>query len=126
MDWSLFSLEKRWVWGDLKAFPSVPMRKLVINVQLFSRYPAPELEDREGEQNEALIIQGEMVSNLRHHLDTHKSMGLGGIHPEVLMEMVEVLTKPLSIIYHQSWLPGEVPVDWRFANVTLIYESCQK
>ena len=40
-----------------------------------------ELEDREGEQNEAPIIQGEMVSNLLHHLDTLESMGLGKIHP---------------------------------------------
>ena len=76
---------------------------------------APELEDRE--QNEAPIIQGEMVSDLLHHLDTHKSMGPDGIHPRVLRELAEVLTKPLSIIYQQSWLTGEVPVDWRLANV---------
>ena len=38
----------------------------------------PELEDGDGEQNEALIIQGEMVSDLLHHLDTHKSMGQMG------------------------------------------------
>ena len=30
-----------------------------------------ELEDRDGEQNEVPIIQGEIVSNLLHHLDTH-------------------------------------------------------
>ncbi|KAK4828384.1 hypothetical protein QYF61_026122 [Mycteria americana] len=73
----------------------------------------PELEDRDGEQNEAPIIQGEMVSNLLHCLDTHKSMGLDGTHPRVLRELVEVLTKPLSILYQQSWLTGKVPVDWR-------------
>ncbi|KAK4826389.1 LOW QUALITY PROTEIN: hypothetical protein QYF61_008060, partial [Mycteria americana] len=73
----------------------------------------PELEDRDGQQNEAPIIQGEMGSDLLHHLDTHKSMGLDGIHPRVPRELVEVLTKPLSIIYQQSWLTGEVPVDWR-------------
>ncbi|KAK4831532.1 LOW QUALITY PROTEIN: hypothetical protein QYF61_018134, partial [Mycteria americana] len=83
----------------------------------------PQLEDREGEQKEAPIIQGEMVSDLLHHLDTHKSMGLDGIHPRVLRELVEVLTKPLSIIYQQSWLTGEVPVDWRLASVTPIYKK---
>ncbi|KAK4826056.1 hypothetical protein QYF61_004171 [Mycteria americana] len=31
----------------------------------------PELEDRDGEHDEAPIIQGEMVSDLLHHLDTH-------------------------------------------------------
>ncbi|GAB0204157.1 mitochondrial enolase superfamily member 1 [Grus japonensis] len=50
-------------------------------------------------------------------------MGLGGIHPRVLRELAELLTKPLSIIYQQSWLTGKVPVDWRLANVTPIYKK---
>ncbi|GAB0209287.1 receptor-type tyrosine-protein phosphatase zeta [Grus japonensis] len=86
----------------------------------------PELEDRDGKQNEAPVIQGEVVSDLLHHLDTHKSMGLDGIHPRVLRELEEVLTKPLPIIYQQFWLTGEVPVDWRLANVMPIYKKGQK
>ncbi|KAK4812034.1 hypothetical protein QYF61_026172 [Mycteria americana] len=86
----------------------------------------PELEDRDGEQNEAPIIQGEMVSNLPHHLDTDKSMGPDGIHPRVLGELAQVLSKPLSILYQPSWLTGEVPVDWRLANVSPIYKKGQK
>ncbi|KAK4827442.1 hypothetical protein QYF61_017999 [Mycteria americana] len=80
----------------------------------------PELEDRDGEQNEAPIIQGEMVSDLLHHLDTYKSMGLDGIHPRVLRELAEVLTKLLSMLYQQSWLSGEVPADWRRLRGDLI------
>ncbi|KAK4821235.1 hypothetical protein QYF61_016534 [Mycteria americana] len=86
----------------------------------------PELEDKDGDQNEAPIIQGEMVSDLLHHLDTHKSMEADGIHPRVLRELAEVLTKALSILYQQSWLTGEVPVDWRLANVMPIYKKGQK
>ncbi|KAK4808573.1 hypothetical protein QYF61_009876 [Mycteria americana] len=69
----------------------------------------PELEDRDGEQNKSPIIQEEAVNDLLRHLDTHKSMGPDGIHPRVLRELVEELAKPLSIIYQQSWLTGEVP-----------------
>ncbi|KAK4810636.1 LOW QUALITY PROTEIN: hypothetical protein QYF61_007373 [Mycteria americana] len=86
----------------------------------------PESEDRDRDQNGAPIIQGEMVSDLLHHLDIHKSMGPDEIHPRVLKELAEELTKPLSIIYHQSWLTGEVPVDWRLANVTPIYKKGRK
>ncbi|KAK4811015.1 hypothetical protein QYF61_015719 [Mycteria americana] len=86
----------------------------------------PELEDRDGDQTGAPIIQGEMVSDLLHHLDTHKSMGPDEIHPRVLKELAEVLTKPLSIIYQQSWLTGEVPADWRLANVTPIFKKGRK
>ncbi|KAK4827998.1 LOW QUALITY PROTEIN: hypothetical protein QYF61_022775 [Mycteria americana] len=97
-----------------------------------------ELEDRDGEQNEAPIIQGAMVSDLLHHLYIHQSMGQYGIYPRVLRELEEVLTKPLSITYQcagfaglnddnqHSWLTGEVPVDWRLANVTPIYKKGRK
>ncbi|KFV56278.1 hypothetical protein N328_00737, partial [Gavia stellata] len=71
-------------------------------------------------------IQGEMVSDLLHHLDTHKSVGPDGIHARVLTELAEVLTKPLYIIYQQSWLTREVPEDWRLANVTPIFKKGQK
>jgi len=87
---------------------------------------SPELEDREGEQNEAPIIQGEMISDLIHLLDTHKSKGLERIHSTVLTELVDVLTKPLPIIYQLSWLTGEVPFDWRLENMTPIYKKIQK
>ncbi|KFQ31970.1 hypothetical protein N332_05289, partial [Mesitornis unicolor] len=87
---------------------------------------SPECEDRDGKHSEAPIIHEEMVSDLRHHLDIHKSMGPDGIHPRVLRDVAEVLTKPLSINYQQSWLTGEVSVDWRLANVTPIYKKGQK
>jgi len=51
------------------------------------------------------------------------SMGLDGIHPRVPKELAEELAKPLSIIYQQSWLRGEVPHDWRTASVTPIYKE---
>jgi len=82
-----------------------------------------ELVERHGEQNVALIIQQEMVGDLLQHLDVRKLMGPDGIHPKVLRELAEELAKPPSIIYRQSWLSGEVPVDWRLANVTPIYKK---
>ncbi|KFW88407.1 hypothetical protein N305_02125, partial [Manacus vitellinus] len=57
------------------------------------------------------------------HLDPHKSMGPDGIHPRVMRELAEELTKLLSIIYQQSWLTVEVPDDWKLANVTPIHKK---
>jgi len=88
--------------------------------------PLPELEDRDGEHNKPPIIQEEAVNDLLCHLDTHKSMGLDRVHTRVLRELAEMLTKPLSIIYQQSWLTGEVPYDWRIASVTPISKKGQK
>nr|XP_010310545.1 PREDICTED: uncharacterized protein LOC104643050 [Balearica regulorum gibbericeps] len=86
----------------------------------------PELEDRDGEQKKPPIIQEEAVNDLLRHLETHKSVGPDGIQPRVLRELAEELAKPLSSIYHQSWLTGEVPDDWSLANVTPIYKKGRK
>ncbi|KAJ7413326.1 hypothetical protein BTVI_43774 [Pitangus sulphuratus] len=68
----------------------------------------------------------ETVSDLLSHLDPHKSMGLDGIHTRMMRELAEELSKPLSIIYQQSWLTGEVPDDWKLANVTPIRKKGYK
>ncbi|KAJ7400040.1 Metaxin-3 [Pitangus sulphuratus] len=53
-------------------------------------------------------------------------MGPDGIHPRMMRELVEELNKPLSIIYRQSWLAGEVLDDWKLVNVTPIHKKGQK
>ncbi|XP_030921249.1 uncharacterized protein LOC115949085 [Geospiza fortis] len=50
-------------------------------------------------------------------------MGPDGIHPRVLRELAEELSKMLFIICHQFWLTREVPDDWRLTNVMLIYKK---
>ncbi|RMB99767.1 hypothetical protein DUI87_23769 [Hirundo rustica rustica] len=77
----------------------------------------PGLVDGVREQNGPLIIQEEAVRELLKCLDIHKSMGSDGIHPRVMRELEDELAKSLSIIYQQSWLTGEVPDNWKLANV---------
>ena len=72
------------------------------------------------------MIQVETVREFLLHLDCHKSMGPDGLHPRVLRELAGVIDKPLSAIYQRSWLSGEVPEDWRLANVTPIYKKGRK
>ncbi|PKU29605.1 rna-directed dna polymerase from mobile element jockey- hypothetical protein [Limosa lapponica baueri] len=59
-------------------------------------------------------------------LDIHKSMGPDGMHPQVLRELADVVAEPLSIIYERSWRTGEVPEDWRKANITPVYKKGKK
>ena len=53
-------------------------------------------------------------------------MGPDGLHPRVLRELADVVAKPLSIILQQSWLTGDVPADWRLANVMAIFKKGRK
>lgn len=62
-----------------------------------------ELEDSDGKQNKHPVSPEEAVSNMLLHLDCHlhyhKSMGPDEFHPRTLKKLVEVLTKPVIIIY---------------------------
>ncbi|RMC07029.1 hypothetical protein DUI87_16482 [Hirundo rustica rustica] len=82
------------------------------------------LIDAVREQNGPPIRKkSEAVRQLLRCLDTRKSMGPDGIHPSVMRELADEFAKPLSIIYQQSWLTGEVPDDWKLANVTPIHKK---
>lgn len=95
-----------WTWGEdsegekkakvLNAFfPSVFTSK--INCSLVPS-TLLELEGKDREQKEALIIREQMVSNLPQNLDAHKFMLPDGIHTRVLTKPADMLTMSLSII----------------------------
>ncbi|GAB0179367.1 mitochondrial enolase superfamily member 1 [Grus japonensis] len=68
----------------------------------------------------------ELVLDLLLQMEAQKSMGPDGIHPRVLKELVDVIVGPLSIIFQQTWESGEVPVDWKLANVVPIFKKGKK
>ena len=53
-------------------------------------------------------------------------MGPDVIHPRVLRELADIIAEPLSIIFQPSWESGEVPVDWKLANVVPIFKKGKK
>lgn len=59
-------------------------------------------------------------------MNTLKSMGPNGIHLQVLKELAGAITRPLSMIFQQSQHTGEVPVDWKFANVVPVFKKGEK
>jgi len=75
------------------------------------------------EQTKSPMIQEKTIRDLLLQLDYRKSMGPDEIHLRLLRELVEVIAELLSIIYQHSLLMGEVPEEWRLANVTPIYKK---
>ncbi|ELU00013.1 hypothetical protein CAPTEDRAFT_40178, partial [Capitella teleta] len=64
-----------------------------------------------------------------HHLSKlkkTKSPGLDEIHPRILIEIKEIIAKPLSIIYQHSWDQGQLPDTWKTANITAIHKKEDK
>ncbi|KGL81389.1 RNA-directed DNA polymerase from mobile element jockey, partial [Tinamus guttatus] len=71
-------------------------------------------------------VEEDWVREHLTNLDTHKSMGPDGMHPRVLRELANAIAKPLSIIFERSWRTGEVPEDWKKANVTPVFKKGKK
>ncbi|GAB0189207.1 mitochondrial enolase superfamily member 1 [Grus japonensis] len=72
------------------------------------------------------LVEEDQVREHLGKLDIHKSMGPDGMHPRVLTELADVIARLLSIIFERSWRTGEVPEDWRKANVTPVFKKGKK
>ncbi|CAM4664489.1 unnamed protein product [Lepidochelys kempii] len=71
-------------------------------------------------------VEKEVVRDYLEKLDVHKSMGPDELHPRVLKELAAVIAEPLAIIFENSWRTGEVPDDWKKANVVPIFKKGKK
>ncbi|PKU39453.1 rna-directed dna polymerase from mobile element jockey- hypothetical protein [Limosa lapponica baueri] len=72
------------------------------------------------------LVNEDQVREQLSELDIRKSMGPDGTHPRVLRELEEVIAGLLSIIFERSWRTGEVPEDWRKANITPVFKKGKK
>ncbi|CAM4652477.1 unnamed protein product, partial [Caretta caretta] len=71
-------------------------------------------------------VEIEVVGDYLEKLDVHKSMGLDKLHLRVLKELAAVIAEPLAIIFENSWRTGEIPDDWKKANVVPIFKKGKK
>jgi len=87
---------------------------------------APQAREEAYKEDDFPLVEEDCVRDRLSDLDAHKSMGPDGMHPRVLRELADVIAEPLSIIFERSWRTGEVPKDWRKANVTPISKRARR
>ena len=73
-----------------------------------------------------IIISERGVTSLLKKLNTKKAIGPDLVSTRVLKEHAESIAPALTRIYQQSLDTGEVPEDWRKANITAIYKKSDK
>ena len=66
------------------------------------------------------------IEKLLHGLKTHKAAGPDGITPRILKHLAKTLAPILCNIFRLSYDRGEIPDDWREANVVPIYKKGDK
>ncbi|KFU84908.1 hypothetical protein M959_06132, partial [Chaetura pelagica] len=71
-------------------------------------------------------VSKDKVRDHLRNMKIYKSMGPEEIHPRVLKELVDVVAKPLSIIFQRSWQSVEVPGDWKKRYVMPIFKKGRK
>jgi len=87
---------------------------------------ALEVREEACKMDDPPLVEEDGVRDCLCHLDTHKSMGPDGMHPQVLRELADDTAEPPSIIFERSWRTGEVPEDCRKASVTPVFKKGQE
>ena len=70
-----------------------------------------------------LEITLEAVKAKLAKLKINKSPGGDQMHPRVLSETRERIAEPLLMIFRKSLLTGQVPVDWKLAEVVALHKK---
>lgn len=66
------------------------------------------------------------VGDHLYKLDTYKPTGLGRVYLRLPRGLANITVKPRFNIFDRSWSSGEVPADWKRANITPIHRKGKK
>ena len=75
---------------------------------------------------EDVVITPRMIKEKIKNLKETSAAGPDGIGPRMLKELVDEIAPALVIIFQRSLQYGEVPEDWKTANVTPIFKKGSK
>ena len=81
----------------------------------------PEKQIETGSVFQMILIDRKKIKNKINKLRGDSAAGPDKINPRLLKELAHEMAEPLRRIFNRSLNEGEVPEDWKTANVTPIY-----
>ena len=79
-----------------------------------------------GKSLEFFDINIEMVEKYIKKLNASKSQGPDNLHPKLLLETFDEIKVPLTEIFRKSLQEGQVPTDWKLANIIPLHKKGSK
>ena len=73
-----------------------------------------------------ITVDPKGVAKLLDGLNVHKASGQDGLNARVLKECSNEISPILALIYNESLARGEVPDEWRQANVSPVFKKGEK
>ena len=73
-----------------------------------------------------LIVTPAMVAMEIRDVEVNKSPGLDGIHPKLLLELIEHISIPLATVFNLSLEEGMVPIKWKEANIIPLFKKASR
>ena len=73
-----------------------------------------------------LSITSRGVQTLLEKLNSNKSMVPNELHPRVLKHLAADIAPSLTVIYNKSLQTGEVPHDWKKANIAPVFKKGER
>ena len=73
-----------------------------------------------------ITIDPKVVTKLLYRLNVHKASGQDGLNARVLKKSKNEISPILALIFNESLAWGNVPGDWRQANVSQVFNKGEK
>ena len=73
-----------------------------------------------------ILVTEPGVQTQLQNLNSKKSMGPDGISPRVLKELSSEISPVLTYIFNKSLKTGEIPIDWKLANIFALHKKGPK
>ena len=96
---------------------------------VFTREPVGEIPTLCNKTNKSihiLRVTQDMVKEEISAINANKSCGPDDIHPRLLKELTHHISRPIALLLNKTMEDGEIPEEWKQANVSPIFKKGQK